>query len=263
MRKNLLLFLFLTISLGLTGCSPSAETLYREANYYHAHGEYEKSIKTLMNLLKKYPSSPLSARAMKMMGEIYLFELNKEKPGIELLQKVSTYFPGTTEAAASLEEAGDYLFKKGDYNAAISIYRKLLTYSLPPDVRKKTLKNLIYSYLFINDSEELIHYIESYLREFPDDPDRWELMMLEADNLFENNKPEEGEKILKEIIDNAPPDVKLKAEYSLGNHYTTIGKYREALLIFYKLRKEPEWKDKVERKISMLRQIIYNKHRFK
>ncbi len=263
MRKNRL-FPFLMISiLLLTSCAPSPESLYKEANYYHSKGEYHKTIRTLLTLIKKYPSSTLSPMALKMMGEIYLFEMKKEKPGLELLKKVSTYFPGTTEAAKALEEAGDYLFRKGDYNSAISIYRRLLTYPIPTDIRKKTLKNLIYSYLFIGDSEELIHYIESFLREFSNDPSRWELMMLEADNLYENGKQREGEAILKKVIKNAPAKFQTQAEYSLGNHYITQGKYRDALLIFYQLKNNPEWKDKVERKISMVKEIIYNKHRYK
>ncbi len=261
MKKKILIPILLIIN--IIACTPSPESLVKEADYHYIKGEYQKAIDTFFTLVKKYPKSPLAPRALKRIGEIYLYDLHDEKEGITFLKKVAAYYPATTDASKSLLEIGEIQFEKGDYNSAISTFRQLLLYPLPVSTREKVFYDLIYSYQFINDQEDVIQSCESFLREFPKSRKKWEIMILEADTLFDMGNNQKGEALLKEVIDNAPENIRNMALYSLGNHYITLERYRDALVIFYKMKNLPQWKERAEKKISMIRNIIYNKHRFK
>ncbi|GEM_PF-6925934 len=258
MKRNLLLIFLISFF----SCT-SAENLFNRAVALQQEGKYGKAAEMLLKIIKDYPDSSITPVALKQLGEIYLFKIGDERNGIEILKKVDTYFPGTTYAVDSLFEAGDYLFEKGKYEEVIPLMKHLLQYNLKPDLKRKVIMDLLYSYLFTNDREDFKREAENYIPELNNSPLRWKIMLLLSDIYFESGEEKKGEEILNELTETAPERFKTEAKYSLANHYIAAGRYRKALVIFYQLTDNPKWKEKVSKKIEMLKKIIYNKQRYR
>ncbi len=260
--KKIIIFLFLTISF-LSSCSRNPNELYNLALSSYSNKDYPDSIRYLKKIILKYPRSSFTPKAMKLMGDIFLYNLSQEKTGIEVLLRVTKYFPQATEAALASYEIAEYHFEKGEYERTIPFLRRILNYPAPRSIKENTLHMLIYSHYFTEDYEDTLSYINKFLTDFKNSRNFWEITLLKVQVMEEEGEDGEAEKILKNVIERAPDKFKSEATINLSNLYTRKENFREALILLYKLRNQPKHSPLIDKKIKMLESIIYNKHRFK
>jgi TolA-binding protein len=184
---------FITIAGLLLSCSSekkSEQQLYAEAQAYSEEGNFSDAIEVYKRILKLYPQSPNSYRALFFMGLVYAQDLKDDKKAETIFQKFSEKYPNGEELMYN--EAQSFS-EKGDFTSAIKTYEEIL--KLYPEsansCRAQFLIGFVYSEnLKSYDTAKVIY--EKVIEKYPDcdlaDDAKFMLELMASDSLPENLK---------------------------------------------------------------------------
>ena len=117
---------FMTVVGLLLSCSSekkSEQQLYAEAQAYSKKGNFNDAIEVYRKILKLYPDSQNSYRALFLMGLVYSKDLKDEKKAETIFQKFSEKYPNGEEL---LYNEAQSFSEKGDFPSAIKTYEEIL-----------------------------------------------------------------------------------------------------------------------------------------
>jgi TolA-binding protein len=117
---------FVAVTGLLVSCSAekkSEEQLYAEAHASSLKGDFNSAIDTYKKILRVYPKSPTSYRALYLMGLVYAKDLKDEKGAETIFKKFSEKYPNGEEL---LYNEAQSFSEKGDFTSAIKTYEQLL-----------------------------------------------------------------------------------------------------------------------------------------
>ena len=93
MLKNKALLLCMFSLITFYSCNNDHENLWNEAEQLYSENDHEKSIKTLHQIINKYPNSDYSAKAKYLLADIFLNEYNEYNIAIEYFNRVILEHP--------------------------------------------------------------------------------------------------------------------------------------------------------------------------
>lgn len=110
----------------LLSCSPeqkSEQQLYAEAQTHLEEGNFNDAIKIYRKILKVYPESPNSYRALFLSGLLYSQNLKDDKKAKETFQEFLEKYPNGEKL---LYNEAQSFSEKGDFSSAIKTYEEIL-----------------------------------------------------------------------------------------------------------------------------------------
>lgn len=117
----------LALSVASCGGRQSAEALWDQAEDHVAARRYERAIRALNTLVKRYPEDALASRAQFRIGDVYLNNARDIPAALEALRETSERYPNTEDGPKALFMVGFvYANHVGDSSSATSAYLKFL-----------------------------------------------------------------------------------------------------------------------------------------
>jgi len=105
---------------------PLALNNYILAERYFEQGKYEKSIESLLNIVKEYPESDLSSWALYFLGDIYNFKLKDYGKAIAEYRNLIQKFPRHRFVANAQFKIAECCRKMEEWQEAIEVYKKFI-----------------------------------------------------------------------------------------------------------------------------------------
>ena len=175
----------------LLSCSSEQKTeqqLYAEAQAYSEKGNFDNAIEIYKKILKLYPESQNSYRALFLMGLHYSQDLKDDKKADTIFQKFLEKYPNGEEL---LYNEAQSFSEKGDFTSAIKTYEEIL--KLYPEsvhsCRAQFLIGFVYSEN-LKDYNKAKEIYEKVIEKYPDcdlaDDARFMLESMGSDSLPEN-----------------------------------------------------------------------------
>ncbi len=180
--------LFVAVSGLLVSCSAekkSEEQLYAEARANSLKGDFNSAIETYKKILKLYPKSPTSYRALFLMGLIYAKDLKDERGAETIFKKFSEKYPNGEEL---LYNEAQSFSEKADFTSAIKTYEQLLRLyrESPHACRAQFLIGFVYSEN-LKKPDKAKEIYEKVIETYPDcdlaDDAKFMLRLLASDSL--------------------------------------------------------------------------------
>jgi TolA-binding protein len=172
----------------LVSCSSekkSEEQLYAEAHVNSLKGNFNDAIETYKKILRLYPNSPTSHRALFLMGLAYAKDLKDEKSAETVFKKFSEKYPNGEELLYN--EAQDFS-EQGDFTSAIKTYERILKLypESPHACRAQFLIGFVYSEN-LKKPDQAKEVYEKVIEMYPDcdlaDDARFMLKLMVSDSL--------------------------------------------------------------------------------
>ena len=182
---------FMTMVGLLVSCSSekkSEQQLYDQAQAYSEKGNSNDAVKIYERILKLYPQSPNSYRALFLMGLVYAQDLKDDKKANTIFQKFLENYPNGEEL---LYNEAQSFSEKRDFTLAIKTYEQILKV-YPESVhscRAQFLIGFVYSEN-LKDYDKAKGVYEKVIEKYPDcdleDDARFMLESMASDSLPEN-----------------------------------------------------------------------------
>jgi len=99
---------------------------YILAERYFEQGKYEKSIGSLLSIVKEYPESDLASQALYFLGDIYNFKLKDYVKAIAEYRNLIQKFPRNRFVANAQFKIAECCRKMEDWQEAIEVYKKFI-----------------------------------------------------------------------------------------------------------------------------------------
>jgi len=172
----------------LVSCSAekkSEEQLYAEAHTNSLKGNFNDAIETYKKILRLYPKSPTSYRALFLMGLAYAKDLKDEKSAETVFRKFSDKYPDGEEL---LYNEAQNFSEQGDFTSAIKTYEQILKLypESPHACRAQFLIGFVYSEN-LKKPDRAKEVYEKVIEKYPDcdlaDDARFMLKLMESDSL--------------------------------------------------------------------------------
>jgi TolA-binding protein len=172
----------------LLSCSSekkSEQQLYDQAQAYSEKGNFNNAIEIYRKILKLYPQSPNSYRALFLMGLLYSQDLKDDKKAETIFQKFLEKYPNGEEL---LYNEAQSFSEKGDFPSAIKTYEEIL--KLYPEsvhsCRAQFLIGFVYSEN-LKDSDKAKEVYQEVIERYPDcdlaDDAKFMLELMASDSL--------------------------------------------------------------------------------
>lgn len=175
----------------LLSCSSekkSEQQLYDQAQAYSEKGNFNDAIKIYRRILKLYPQSPNSYRALFLIGLVYSQDLKDDKKANTIFQEFLEKYPNGEEL---LYNEAQSFSEKGDFTWAIKIYKQILKVypKSPYSCRAQFLIGFVYSEN-LKDYDKAKEVYEKVIDKYPDcdlaDDAKFMLELMASDSLPEN-----------------------------------------------------------------------------
>ena len=173
------------LALSCSSEKKSEQELFAEAQAYSEKSDFNDAIRIYRRILKLYPESQTSHRALLLMGLVYSQNLKDDKQAETIFQKFVEKYP---DGEKLLYDEAQSLSEKGDFNAAIKIYEEILKlYSESANsCRAQFLIGFVYSEN-LKDYEKAKEVYKEILEKYPDcdlaDDARFMLELMASDSL--------------------------------------------------------------------------------
>ncbi len=168
-----------------SGEKKSEEQLYAEAHASSLKGDFNSAIDTYKKILRLYPKSPTSYRALFLMGLVYDNDLKDENGAETIFKKFSEKYPNGEELLYN--EAQSFL-EKGDFTSAIKTYEQIL--KLYPESRHSCRAQFLIGFVYsenLKKPDKAKEIYEKVIETYPDcdlaDDAKFMLRLLESDSL--------------------------------------------------------------------------------
>ena len=175
----------------LLSCSSekkSEQQLYDQAQAYSEKGNSNDAIEIYRKILKLYPQSPSSYRALFLMGLVYAQDLEDDKKANTVFQKFLENYPNGEEL---LYNEAQSFSEKRDFTLAIKTYEQILKVypESPYACKAQFLIGFVYSEN-LKDYDKAKEIYEKVIEKYPDcdlaDDARFMLESMASDSLPEN-----------------------------------------------------------------------------
>ena len=179
---------FMTVVGLLLSCSSEKKTeeqLYAEAYANSLKGDFNSAIDAYKKILRLYPKSPTSYRALFLMGLVYDKDLKDEKGAETIFKKFSEKYPNGEEL---LYNEAQSFSERGDFTSTIKTYEQLLKLypESPHACRAQFLIGFVYSEN-LKKPDKAKEVYEKVIETYPDcdlaDDAKFMLRLLASDSL--------------------------------------------------------------------------------
>jgi TolA-binding protein len=153
----------------LLSCSSekkSEQQLYAEADAYSEKGDFNDAIKIYRKILKLYPKSPTSYRALFLMGLVYAQDLKDDRKAETVFQKFLEKYPNGEEL---LYNEAQSFSEKGDFTSAIGTYERIL--KLYPESSYSYKAQFLIGFVYsenLKDYDKAKEVYEKVIEKYPD-----------------------------------------------------------------------------------------------
>jgi outer membrane protein assembly factor BamD (BamD/ComL family) len=182
---------FLAVVGFLWSCSAekkSEEQLYAEAQVCSEKGNFNEAVKIYEKILKLFPQSPISYRALFLTGLIYSQDLKDDKKAEGIFQKFLEKYP---HGEKLLYDEAQGFSEKGNFTSAIKTYEEILKlYPESPNSYKAQFSiGFVYSEN-LKDYSKAKEVYEKVIEKYPDcdlaDDAKFMLESIGSDSLLKN-----------------------------------------------------------------------------
>ncbi|MFQ6002592.1 MAG: outer membrane protein assembly factor BamD [Candidatus Zixiibacteriota bacterium] len=153
----------------LVSCSSeqkSESQLYAEAQAYLEKGNFKEAVEIYKKILRLYPDSPTSYRALFLMGLVYAQKMKDDKKAETVFQKFSKKYPNGEEL---LYNEAQRFSEQGDFDSAIKTYEQILRVypESPYSYKAQFLIGFVYSEN-LKDYDKAKEVYQKVIEKYPD-----------------------------------------------------------------------------------------------
>ena len=253
------IYLILLISFLVTSCSVDPGKKFDMILDNANNKSKVQTAEELLHFARDYPQSKYAPTALLLSGETYLWTVKEKNKAISILKRITTYYPESKESLKALLDIADFHLMKGDYNDSINLLNKALKFKPDPETEKNIKYKLIKSYYFLGDNCLAVKEIDKFIKQYPEYK-KFNLIIMKGELYLRCQKPDLAVETYKVLINSGNPQWQKEGILKTANLYFSNGKYREAITFYHKLAKFDDMKKIADKKIALLKKIIYQKH---
>ncbi len=163
-----ILFFMAVVAL-LASCSSekkSEQQLYADAQAYSQKGDFSNAIEIYRKILRLYPESQNSYRALFLMGLVYSKDLKDEKKAETMFQKFLEKYANGEEL---LYNEAQSFSEKGDFTSAIKTYEEIL--KLYPESLNSCRAQFLIGFVYsenLKDHDKAKEVYQKVIEKYPD-----------------------------------------------------------------------------------------------
>ena len=163
------IMVFMTVVGLLLSCSSekkSEHQLYDQAQTYSEKGNFNDAIEIYRKILRLYPQSPNSYRALFLTGLVYSQDLKDDKKAETIFQKFLEKYPNGEEL---LYNEAQSFSEKGNFTSAIKTYKEILKLypESPYSCKAEFLIGFVYSEN-LKDYDKAKEVYQKVIENYPD-----------------------------------------------------------------------------------------------
>ncbi|MDP8211274.1 MAG: tetratricopeptide repeat protein [Candidatus Stygibacter australis] len=195
--KHLLLIIILLIPLALFCAS------YQFALELYQDGLYEEAIVEFQKVIDEYPTSEEAETSLFYIGESYRTQENWAKAESSFARLMRAY-PGTDKPDRYQYYLALMQYEQDKYQEAVTQFEDLIENYPNSQYSKLALVDYVNCYYLLNDYRSTILHGELLVRNYSENDQVPELLLLVAKASFADNNADKGRQIMKQIADDYP-----------------------------------------------------------
>ncbi len=204
------------------------------ARLWFGHEDYEAALPEYVQLITRYPQSPLVVPANLDAGWS-ASKLGKNDDALKFFQQAFTLAKDDRTAAEALFKVADTQFALNQYADAVASYQRLIGTYPETKMLDRAMFQLGEAYRELRNADGAIATFTSLVKQFPASPFAPEAQFAIGQIAVAAGKEEEARAAFGEVVSKFPDnDWAKKAALSIGQSFFREGKYDQALAEFGK-----------------------------
>ncbi len=204
------------------------------ADYYRKNKKYDKAVRILNSVKKKYKSSEFADDADYMLALIHI-SLNHIEDAFKILTKFYNKYPQSDRLSAALNTLGNLYFRSEKYDNAIIMFKNALKANHDQELGKNITSNLIKTYTLTGFWDAAQALAREYVKTYPTADDLLDKKIIIAQAYINLNQFQNAVEYLKKIKLEADADREPEIQFYIGEALLKGGQYENAIAEFVKI----------------------------
>ncbi len=213
------------------------------AHYYELGGNYTQAIYEYHRLLK-LPNNNASDKVWLSIGHCYFLQKNYDKTIKSFNQIIENFSESSSSAEAQFLIAETY-FAMDDYNQAIKNFQLVINNYPESVLTIEAYYQIGICFQNIDRNGEARFMFTQIIEQYPTQPIKYKAMLEITKSFYKEKFYDKTIKMAQEILEYAPIEYQIEAEFLIGNCYFEQDEYEKALKIYADIPKHyaefPVW----------------------
>ncbi len=204
------------------------------ADYYRKNKKYDKAVRILNTVKKKFKTSDFVDDADYMLALIHI-SLNRIEEAFKILTKFYNNYPNSDRLSAALNTLGNLYFRSEKYDNAIVMFKNALKAKHDAELGKNITSNLIKTYTLTGFWDAAQALARDYVKTYPNANDLLDKKIIIAQAYINLNQFQNAVEYLKKIKLEADADREPEIQFYIGEALLKGGQYENAIAEFVKI----------------------------
>ncbi len=204
------------------------------ADFYRKNKKYDKAVRILNTVKKKYKTSEFVDDADYMLALIHI-SLNRIEEAFKILTKFYNNYPNSDRLSAALNTLGNLYFRSEKYDNAIVMFKNALKAKHDAELGQNITSNLIKTYTLTGFWDAAQALAREYVKAYPNANDLLDKKIIIAQAYINLNQFQNAVEYLKKIKLEADADREPEIQFYIGEALLKGGQYENAIAEFVKI----------------------------